>query len=1161
MPKSLESLVSFSAGEWSPGLAARVDQQKYRSACVQQRNMICLKTGPAGRRPGTLHIAQAKLGSAYAVRQVDFQYSINTTFAFEFGHHYVRFYSNRAQVTLSSAPTWVSMTTYLPGAFVEDPGDSNNIYFCLNKVTSATQPHSDGANWLKQTILEVPTPYDATIGAGKPWDTDIFGLQFCVINDVVYICHKDYPRAKLIRFSDTDWAYQVVQDLIPPLLDQNATDTTIAASSTNNIGTPGTIAAINVTNGGSGYSSPPTIGFTGGGGGTGLAATAVVGGVLLSVNVNSGGSGYSFPPNVIFTGGGGTGATAYAVVSGGQIIKIVVTNGGSGYTSAPAVSFLYSPGTGANATAVIAGSQLVSITITNPGTGYTSTPGVTITGGGGTGAAAVAVLAGIVKLTASAPPWQTGVYYDLLNSVLQGGVIYQCSAPHVSSVFANDLANGNWTATPIFQAGHVGSKWELAYRRGSSYVEYDATSAAAGFVNGFSQSIMAFGDCTVRTYGVWVADAHLQVSTNGGVTWQTIRTYTSRSDANYIDAVTAPVAALYRLQIVNASAPPTPGTTIPRIVFQCSDSFLYGIVQIASVTDDYDATATVITQLAAGDAWVSGKAYNANDRTSYNGINYLCITAVTGSTAPPADSAHWLADGWPTIYWSEGAWSDVRGYPAAITAWGQRVWCGFTEYQPQRVWGTKLDDIENWDLGDQTLATDGVAFDLDAVGCGAILWLQSQDALFVGFSLAEWVLAASDGSSAVTSTNVTAHRQSQFGSNQNLPALVVGDALIFAQRQGVSLRQMLYSIVTQKYMSQDLTALSDQILNGGAKQMSYQKIGQKNGFVWAVTANGELACMTYELDQEVFGWHRHVTGLGLDFGFESVCCLQGKGADDDEVWVVVNRTVGGQQVRSIELLDPTNWQNLVLQPGQTPGTGPDKNKANHVDAGVTYLNPGSNIFGGLGHLIGRTVVAAINAMDYGTAVVDVSGTATFPSFNPADFTGDVTAHVGLPFTSTLQPMNLDVDVHTGATAGVVKKVTGVTLNLLNTLALKVTDGIPKKVTFAEDLVAGRTYTIMSVGTTDFTAVGAQCNIVGGTFVATGAGTGTGVCGSEYRVNELVFRQTDDGFEEVQLYTGYYDVRDFGGDYAYTIPIIMFTDGPLPLTVLGVAVAYNLSGKP
>lgn len=944
MPKSNEPLVSFSAGEWSPTMASRTDQQKYRAACLQMRNMMALKTGPSTRRPGTLKIAPTKnLGPNYCARASDFKFSVNTKFTFEWGHNYVRFYSNRAQVTLSTAPAWMTLLLYNPGVFVTDPVNSL-IYYTASGGSSSTPPSATPSIWTQQSIYEVPTPYSALVGAGGVKATDVYHLQFCAINDVVYINHPNYPRAKLIRFSDTDWVYQVVQDLTPALLDQNATDTTIAASS-----------AIGTTN-----------------------------------------------------------------------------------------------------------------------------------------------------LTATAPTWTTGNYYDVGSSVLEAGNIYQCLVPNTaSSIFNNDLLAGYWEETPIFESGHVGAYWELAYLRDSAYIEYDGT-AASGFTAGTSNTITAFGDWEVHTYGVWSADIAVQASSDGGVTWQTVRSVTGRNDRNVDITGTASQAQLYRLVITNVAVPITPGPTNPRVVFECVDSFLYGIVQITAVTDAYHATATVITQLTVADAWVSGQSYSVNDRVGYDGVNYICVNDTSGTTPPPSDPGDWLADGYPTIYWSEGAWSAVRGYPSSITSFEQRVWCGFSAYQPQRIWGTQQDDIENFDLGDQTLATDGVAFDLDAVDDGAILWLQAQDTLFVGLVEAEWVVSPSDSTNAIGPTNITAHRQSRWGSNQAIPAIVVGDALVFVQRQGFSMRQMLYSVVTNKYMSQDLTALSDEILNGGAIQLAYQKQGSKNGFVWATTANGELVGMTYELDQEIFGWHRHYTGLGIDTGFESVTVIPGTGTDDDEVWLVVNRQINGVSTRFMELLSPINWETVVPQAGQSPGYGPDKNQSYFVDCGVTYDNPSDNVFAGLDYLNGRTVSVCINATDYGTFLV-AGGQITVDDFSP-DLSVEVIAQIGLPFTSIIQPMNLDVDSRVGQTQGIKKKVTGLNLNFLNTLSCFASDGVSQPV-------------------------------------------------------EIIFRSSQSVIGEIPLFTGIKELRDFPGEYGYSIPILLQTSGPLPMTVRGVAVAYDLSGTP
>ena len=73
--------------------------------------------------------------------------------------------------------------------------------------------------------------------------------------------------------------------------------------------------------------------------------------VLDDVTITTAGSGYSSAPTVAFSGGGGTGAAATATVSGGAVTAITITNHGSGYTSAPTVSFSGGGGSSAAATA------------------------------------------------------------------------------------------------------------------------------------------------------------------------------------------------------------------------------------------------------------------------------------------------------------------------------------------------------------------------------------------------------------------------------------------------------------------------------------------------------------------------------------------------------------------------------------------------------------------------------------------------------------------------------------------------------------------------------------------------------------------------------------------------------------------------------------------
>ena len=74
------------------------------------------------------------------------------------------------------------------------------------------------------------------------------------------------------------------------------------------------------------------------------------------VAVTNGGSGYTSPPAVSLSGGGGLGATAFvhpSHVVGGAVAAVIVANPGTGYTSAPTVSFSGGGGSGAAATATI----------------------------------------------------------------------------------------------------------------------------------------------------------------------------------------------------------------------------------------------------------------------------------------------------------------------------------------------------------------------------------------------------------------------------------------------------------------------------------------------------------------------------------------------------------------------------------------------------------------------------------------------------------------------------------------------------------------------------------------------------------------------------------------------------------------------------------------
>jgi len=159
----------------------------------------------------------------------------------------------------------------------------------------------------------------------------------------------------------------------------------------------GYIKEIFLNDDGSGYTSIPNIGFTSsptgqiGDNATAIGVLTTRGSVtsLEKILITNAGAGYTVPPTITISGGGGTGAAATcSIITQGQgVIRFSVVDGGVGYGTAPTVTVASPPASGISSTAIgIASismvndsdSSLVSVTVQDPGGGYTSTPEVTI---------------------------------------------------------------------------------------------------------------------------------------------------------------------------------------------------------------------------------------------------------------------------------------------------------------------------------------------------------------------------------------------------------------------------------------------------------------------------------------------------------------------------------------------------------------------------------------------------------------------------------------------------------------------------------------------------------------------------------------------------------------------------------------------------------------
>ena len=103
-------------------------------------------------------------------------------------------------------------------------------------------------------------------------------------------------------------------------------------------------------------------------------------------------------------------------------------------------------------------------------------------------------------------------------------------------------------------------------------------------------------------------------------------------------------------------------------------------------------------------------------------------------------------------------------------------------------------------------------------------------------------------------------------------------------------------------------------------------------------------------------------------------------------------------------------------------------------------------------------------------------------------------------------------------------------------------------TVAGSFVVGKTYQIVSVGTTDFTLIGASANTVGVIFNATGVGTGTGTA---KLVGVYAFQTTSSS----SIVTGYFDNHGYSVGSAFDIGV--------PITLGGITLSglYTVISTP
>lgn len=439
--------------------------------------------------------------------------------------------------------------------------------------------------------------------------------------------------------------------------------------------------------------------------------------------------------------------------------------------------------------------------------------------------------------------------------------------------------------------------------------------------------------------------------------WGGVATITGYTDANN---VTCDITALF-----------------PATVFEAGTWTILGSPQTACTPSAATPVGAAITLTLGAAGWrdedvgkyvrINGGLCKIAGKTSDTIVD-ATIVAVLNATVS-AEAMAWSLEG--------TMWGGAYGYPRCGTIYQQRLWLAGSPGFPQTVWGSVIGEFFDFTLG--VLDDEALAYGVGDGEYDPILHLATIRGLMALTTGGE-ISIRGGNDQAITPTNIQIQSQSAFGCSEVPPARI-GNELFFVQRARRKIRALaLNQYDGDQYNAPDMSVLSEHITLSGVVDMAFQQ--EPDHLLDVVRADGQMATLTADREQDVFGWARQVTQGAI----ESVATIPTE--DGDAVFVVVARVIGGVTTRYIERLDATLNTDCALT-----GTS----------------SAGSATWTGLGHLEGRTVHVVADGAYQGDFVV-TGGSITL-------LREAFAVEIGLHYITTIKTLTPEASVPIGTLAG------------------------------------------------------------------------------------------------------------------------------------------------
>lgn len=338
-------------------------------------------------------------------------------------------------------------------------------------------------------------------------------------------------------------------------------------------------------------------------------------------------------------------------------------------------------------------------------------------------------------------------------------------------------------------------------------------------------------------------------------------------------------------------------------------------------------------------------------------------------------------------------------YPRAVGFYNQRLWLGGTTNDPNIIWGSRIKQYENFTNTPLLNANEAIKKELNSGEVNKISHFTTKDDL----------LACTDGRiwriKGTSNDDLVAYIESDIGASDVRP-ITTRKSMLFLESNETTISDFVYEHTVGGYDGERLDTLVRTLFDGYTiTDIAYQD--SPHGVIYALRSDGVLLAMTYLKKQNIYAWTK---GIVPDGEIESICALNKSQAD--EVYLVVKRNIDGTDERYVEVMQ-SQLSNLE-----------DVENSWYVHSGLQYSGAATTTITGLDHLEGEKVVALCNG-DVIDDLTVISGAVTLPR----EYT---LVTVGLPVTSYIETINIDLDIKGGTTVGMARKITEIVLSIFRT---------------------------------------------------------------------------------------------------------------------------------